>query len=170
MTEQVGVKMRIPSELAELARPRGVEEELRLLVALELYREGRVSLGKAAELDGLSLREFLYELRSGRVPLNYDLEELEVGYGDCENASRRQRGLDFMKAVVDTSVLIALSNIGRLGLLRELFSNVIVPKAVAEEYGEPLPSWIGVLEVKHKHLVQVLHEYLHRGEAEAIKQ
>ncbi len=73
-----------------------------------------------------------------------------------------------MKAVVDTSVLIALSNIGRLGLLRELFSKVLVPKAVVEEYGEPLPSWIGVLEVKHKHLVQVLHEYLHGGEAEAI--
>ena len=77
MTEQVEVKIRIPRELAELAGPRGVEEELRLLVALELYREGRVSLGKAAELAGLSLREFLYELRSRRVPLNYDLEELE---------------------------------------------------------------------------------------------
>ena len=36
-----------------------------------------------------------------------------------------------MKAIIDTSVLIALSNIGRLGLLRELFSNVLVPKAVA---------------------------------------
>ncbi len=77
MTEQVEVRIRIPSELAELARPRGVEEELRLLVALELYREGRVSLGKAAELAGLSLREFLYELRSRRVSLNYDLEEFE---------------------------------------------------------------------------------------------
>ncbi len=77
MTEQVEDKIRIPSELAELARPRGVEEELRLLVALELYREGRVSLGKASELAGLSLREFLYELRSRRVSLNYDLEELE---------------------------------------------------------------------------------------------
>ena len=73
-----------------------------------------------------------------------------------------------MRAVVDTSVLIALSNIGRLGLLRELFSNVLVPKAVAEEYSEPLPSWIEVLEVKDKHLVQVVLEYLHRGEAEAI--
>ncbi len=77
MTGQVEVKIRIPSELAELARPRSVEEELRLLIALELYREGRVSLGKAAELAGLSIREFLYELRSRRVPLNYDLEELE---------------------------------------------------------------------------------------------
>ncbi len=73
-----------------------------------------------------------------------------------------------MKAIIDTSVLIALSNIGRLGLLRKLFSNVLVPKAVAEEYGEPLPGWIEVLEVKHKHLIQVLLEYLHRGEAESI--
>ncbi len=73
-----------------------------------------------------------------------------------------------MKAIIDTSIVIALSNIGRLELLRELFPNVLVPKAVAEEYGEPLPSWIEVLEVKHKHLVQVLLEYLHRGEAEAI--
>ena len=77
MARQVEVRIRIPSELAEIARPRSVEEELKLLVALELYREGRVSLGKAAELAGLSLREFLYELRSRRVPLNYDLEELE---------------------------------------------------------------------------------------------
>ena len=73
-----------------------------------------------------------------------------------------------MKAVVDTSVLIALSNIGRLGLLRELFSNVLVPKAVAEEYGEPLPSWIEVLEVKHEHFTRVLLDHLHRGEAETI--
>ena len=43
-------------------------------MALELYREGRVSLGKAAELAGLSLREFPYELRSRRAPLNYDLQ------------------------------------------------------------------------------------------------
>ena len=77
MTEQVEVKIRIPSELAESARPRSVEEELKLLVALEFYHEGRVSLGEAAELAGLSLREFLYELRSRRVSLNYDLEELE---------------------------------------------------------------------------------------------
>ena len=77
MSRHVEVRIKIPSELAELARPRSVEEELRLLVALELYREGRISLGKAAELAGLSLREFLYELRSRRVPLNYDLDELE---------------------------------------------------------------------------------------------
>ena len=77
MTRQVEVKIRIPSELVELARPRSVEEESRLLIALELYRERRVSPGKAAELAGLSIRELLYELGSRRVPLNYDPEWLE---------------------------------------------------------------------------------------------
>ncbi len=73
-----------------------------------------------------------------------------------------------MKVVVDTSVLIALSRIGKLDLLRNLFTLVLAPRAVAEEYGEPLPGWIKVLDVKNKQLVRALLEYLHRGEAEAI--
>ncbi len=73
-----------------------------------------------------------------------------------------------MKAVVDISVLIALSSISKLNLLRNLYTLVLAPRAVAEEYGEPLPGWIKILDVKNKQLVQVLLEYLHRGEAEAI--
>lgn len=73
-----------------------------------------------------------------------------------------------MKVVVDTSVLIALSCIGKLDLLRNLFTLILAPRAVAEEYGEPLPGWIKVLDVKNKQLVRALLEYLHRGEAEAI--
>ena len=73
-----------------------------------------------------------------------------------------------MKVVVDTSVLIALSSISKLDLLRKLFTLILVPRAVAEEYGEPLPKWIEVLEVKNKQLVRALLEYLHRGEAETI--
>ena len=73
-----------------------------------------------------------------------------------------------MKVVIDTSVLIALSRIGKLDLLRNLYTLVLAPRAVAEEYGEPLPEWIKVLDVKNKQLVRALLEYLHRGEAEAI--
>ena len=73
-----------------------------------------------------------------------------------------------MRVVVDTSVLIALSRIGKLDLLRNLYTLVLAPRAVAEEYGEPLPEWIKVLDVKNKQLVCALLEYLHRGEAEAI--
>ncbi len=77
MSGLVEVRVRVPSELVELVKPRRLEDEVGLLVALELYREGKISLGKAAELAGLSLRELLYELRSRGIPLNYDLEELE---------------------------------------------------------------------------------------------
>ena len=73
-----------------------------------------------------------------------------------------------MRIVVDTSVLIALSNIGRLELLRSLFDDVMVPRAVMEEYGEPLPEWVKVVEVKDKQLVRALLGNLHRGEAEVI--
>ncbi len=76
MAEPVEVKVKVPSELIMLVKPRRLEDELKLLAALELYREGRLSLGKAAEMAGLSLREFLYEMRVRGVPLNYDLEEL----------------------------------------------------------------------------------------------
>ncbi|WP_258083773.1 UPF0175 family protein [Thermococcus thermotolerans] len=51
------------------------ERELVLLAAIELYREGKLSLRKAAEFAGLSVREFLYELRKRDVPINYTLEE-----------------------------------------------------------------------------------------------
>ncbi|WP_366938962.1 UPF0175 family protein, partial [Thermococcus sp.] len=53
------------------------ERELILLATIELYREGRVSLGKAAQLAGLSVREFLYELRRRGIPINYTREEAE---------------------------------------------------------------------------------------------
>ncbi|AIY90149.1 UPF0175 family protein [Geoglobus acetivorans] len=56
---------------------KNLEEEAKLLVAIELYREGVVSLGKAAEIAGLSIREFLYELRKRDVSFNYDLDELK---------------------------------------------------------------------------------------------
>ena len=51
------------------------EKELLLLAAIELYREKRLGLGKAAEFAGVSVREFLYELRKRDVPINYTTEE-----------------------------------------------------------------------------------------------
>jgi hypothetical protein len=73
-----------------------------------------------------------------------------------------------VKAVSDTSVLIALDNIGRLGLLKTVFGEVLVPEAVAREYGGSLPSWAKVVEAKETGLVSALMEILHRGDAEAI--
>lgn len=52
----------------------------RLEDAVSAYKEGRVSYGRAAELSGLSLWEFLDVLRVRRigVPLTYTLEDVEV--------------------------------------------------------------------------------------------
>lgn len=77
MGKVVEVRLKLPGELAEAVSPRSLEDEARLLIALELYREGRVSLGKTAEVAGLSVGDFMYELRVRRIPLNYDAEDLE---------------------------------------------------------------------------------------------
>ena len=92
MSRVVEVRLRLPGDLAGLVAPRRLEDEARLLIALELYREGRVSLGKAAEIARLSVREFMYELRVRRVPLNYDLEELGRDLETVEELAREGHG------------------------------------------------------------------------------
>ena len=61
----------------ELLAMCGGEEAVNKLLALEQYREGEVSLGRAAELAGLSLAEFLEVMEEHRTYINYGAEELE---------------------------------------------------------------------------------------------
>lgn len=72
------VQVDLPEELLRSARldTASTSQEVAKLIALELYREGTLSLGKAAELSGASVDEFL--LFSGRrdVPLHYTLDDL----------------------------------------------------------------------------------------------
>ncbi len=51
--------------------------EMRIEAALKLYREGRATLWKTAELAGLSLWEIIEELRKRGVELQYGYRELE---------------------------------------------------------------------------------------------
>ena len=54
------------------------EYEARLLLAVELYREGRLTLKQAAELAGLCVEDFMREISRRRVSIiNLDQEELE---------------------------------------------------------------------------------------------
>jgi len=85
------IVVKLPSDLAMLLKPRRVEDEVRLLVAIELYREGRVSLGKAAEIAGLHVREFLYELHARGISLSYDLEELKEELRVAEDLAGKTR-------------------------------------------------------------------------------
>ena len=54
------------------------EHEVRLLMAVELYREGRLTLEQAAELAGLCVEDFMRELSRRKVSIiNWGEEELE---------------------------------------------------------------------------------------------
>jgi len=50
--------------------------DVRLEQALQLYRERKVTLSRAAEMAGLHYRELLLKLPDASVELNYDLAEL----------------------------------------------------------------------------------------------
>ncbi|MBE0524811.1 MAG: UPF0175 family protein [Methanosarcinales archaeon] len=52
---------------------------------LELYREGKISLGKMAELLDMNLVEMLGILKDSNIPLNYGVTDLEE---DIKTAKR----------------------------------------------------------------------------------
>jgi predicted HTH domain antitoxin len=56
---------------------RGLREE-RIDLALDLLREAKVSMGRAAELAGVTLREMIGLAREHRIPSGYELEDLEM--------------------------------------------------------------------------------------------
>jgi predicted HTH domain antitoxin len=53
------------------------EDELRTELAVHLYQRQKLSLGKAKELAGLSVWQFLQLLGSRDIPLNYGVEQFE---------------------------------------------------------------------------------------------
>jgi predicted HTH domain antitoxin len=56
----------------------------RLLLAVERYREGRASLGLAAELAGLNLGEMINALSEYGVPCNLEVEDHLTGLENLE--------------------------------------------------------------------------------------
>jgi predicted HTH domain antitoxin len=55
-----------------------LSEEAARLLALELYREDKVSLGRAAELCHMPLAAFMdFAAKHGVAPLRYSFEDLE---------------------------------------------------------------------------------------------
>lgn len=71
--------------------------------------------------------------------------------------------------VSDTSCLIALERIGRLGLLERLYGgDLIIPAAVVGEWGRAVPKWMSIHAVRNRDLVCLLEVGLGLGESEAI--
>jgi len=52
-------------------------DELKVEMAVYLYAQERLSIGKARELADMSLWEFRQLLASRRIPPHYDVEELD---------------------------------------------------------------------------------------------
>ena len=52
------------------------EKDLKLEIALIFYQKRVISLGKAAELAGITRFAFQNELTKRKIPVNYGIEEL----------------------------------------------------------------------------------------------
>lgn len=64
------VAIKIPYEIINIIGERkNIEKESRLLIATELYREGEVSVGKAAELANLPFEDFIEELKRRKMKI-----------------------------------------------------------------------------------------------------
>lgn len=70
--------------------------------------------------------------------------------------------------ICDTSSLILFEKINRLDLLWHCYKNVYVTPEIVAEFGDSLPGWIKVKEVKSKVLKQTLNQSLGAGESSAI--
>ncbi len=77
--EMVDVTLQLPKDLLKaIATPETkLETALWQKIVLELYREERISFGKACELLGITKWDFTDLLREKNVPLAYDEGDLE---------------------------------------------------------------------------------------------
>lgn len=66
----------IPPE--RLGNLRMTETDAVVDIAIGLYKRDEVSLGRAAEVAGISSVEFLRELGRRHIPINYGLDDLQA--------------------------------------------------------------------------------------------
>ena len=91
VTTSVRLPKEIVEEIEKLSREEGVDKgtlirkliaeslkEYKIKKALELYREGKLTLWKAAEIAGITYSEALEELKKRNIPFKYNSEDLEV--------------------------------------------------------------------------------------------
>jgi predicted HTH domain antitoxin len=80
------VTFEVPQDILDSARLTATE--LKLELAIGLYAQGRLSIGKARELASLSLWEFRQILASRRVPVHYDADDLQGDIAWLGNQNR----------------------------------------------------------------------------------
>lgn len=72
-------KVKIPKEFPLFCKidDDDIPSYIQKLVALELFREEKISLGKASQIAGLSVWEMMALLKEKKIPLNYSVEDFE---------------------------------------------------------------------------------------------
>ena len=65
----------VPQDILDSARL--TAPELKLELAIWLYAQGRLSIGKAREFAGISLWEFRQALTARHIAAHYDLDDLQ---------------------------------------------------------------------------------------------
>ncbi len=66
----------IPDDI--LRATRMTEDELKLEIAIMLYKQERISSGKARAWTGLTVIEFQHELAKRGLYINYDVEDFQA--------------------------------------------------------------------------------------------
>ena len=74
-----GVQITLPAELLEAAgvNPANASRESAMLLTLELYREKKISLGRAAELCDMPIEAFMVFAGKRDAPIHYSASDLE---------------------------------------------------------------------------------------------
>ncbi len=67
--------LEVPQDILDTARL--TIGELKVEIAVYLYAQGRLSIGKARELADMTLWEFRQLLASRRIPPHYDVADLD---------------------------------------------------------------------------------------------
>lgn len=77
--EMLHIEFELPTLLASDVglNSENISQEIHQMVALFLYEHKRISLGKACEIGGLSLWEFLALNRQLGIDLHYSIDDLQ---------------------------------------------------------------------------------------------
>ncbi|CAG0979064.1 MAG: hypothetical protein MPEBLZ_00551 [Candidatus Methanoperedens nitroreducens] len=64
------VSIRLPYDIINIiGEQKSIEKESRILIATELYREGEISAGKAAELADMPFEDFIEQLKNRKMKI-----------------------------------------------------------------------------------------------------
>jgi predicted HTH domain antitoxin len=83
------VQVSLPADLLKAAgvSPADASREATMLLTLELYRENKISVGRAAELSQTSVEAFMVFAGRHEVPMHYSASDLEEDRRTLERLS-----------------------------------------------------------------------------------